>query len=331
MKVINADAEYLNSSNLHPYQFMEMAGRTCYKSEDKITDISASKFVSGLLKAGHTAMLEHAHIIIQTTKEHALQFTEMLHKLNYYQNNGNYSNFINISVNGRSNEIGNFISGSFRAFIQLLDVVDDYQLEYVLHQHFPELFKAPIDDWECDIECAVLSRDEFIDAVRYAYCFTDKNETANRIISKHLTHTIKFTCDRGVSHEFVRHRLASFAQESTRYCNYSKDKFGNEITFIRPSYWSLRPKEMQMWEELCKSAETTYFNLINNGAAPQEARAILPNSLKTELIVTATEVEWQHIINLRYHGTTGKPHPQMLEVMIYAYPQLKAKSDGRLK
>lgn len=179
--------------------------------------------------------------------------------------------------------------------------------------------------------CKIISRSEFIDAVREAYCYVDGGEIANSVIRKHLVHTIKFTCDRGVSHEFVRHRPASFAQESTRYCNYSKDRFGNEITVIRPCYWSADSMQMGMWKTLCEFSENTYFNLLNNGASPQEARSVLPNSLKTELIITATEEEWQHIINLRYHGTTGKPHPQMYEVMEIAYPQLVEKSYGRLK
>lgn len=323
MKVINANAIYLDPAEMHPYQFIELAGRTCYKSENKMTESSAKKFVSNLLNAGHTAMLEHAHIILQTTREHALQFVDKL--------NDSYRKYINISINYRSAEAGTFISGSFRTFIQLLETVNDYQIQLVLHRHYPELFESPDMNVECDIECMLLSRDEFIDAVRDAYCYADNNNIANSIIRKHITHTIKFICDRGVSHEFVRHRPASFAQESTRYCNYSNDKFGNEITVIRPCYWADDSKQMKLWKIACDFAESKYFDLLISGATPQEARSVLPNSLKTELIITATEDEWQHIINLRYHGTTGKPHPQMYEVMEIAYPKLIYNSNSRLK
>lgn len=323
MKIIDANAQYLNPSGLHPYQFMEMAGRTCYKSEDKITDMSSVKFVSNLLKAGHTAMLEHAHIILQTTAEHASLFVEKL--------NDSHKKYLNITINHRSCDEGTFISGSFRTFIQIFESVDDYQIQSVLHKHYPELFKAPDMDLECDVDCIVISREEFIHAVICAYCYKDGGEIRDAVIRKHLVHTIKFTCDRGVSHEFVRHRPASFAQESTRYCNYSNDKFGNEITVIRPCYWKEAAMQMRMWEDSCTAAETSYFDLLNCGATAQEARSVLPNSLKTELIITATEDEWQHIINLRYHGTTGKPHPQMFEVMEIAYPQLIQTSCNRLK
>ena len=152
------------------------------------------------------------------------------------------------------------------------------------------------------------------------------------VLRKHLTHTVVFTCDRGVSHEFVRHRPCSFAQESTRYCNYSHDKFGNEITVIEPCYWAdgKNPGMFAKWKEACEAAEKAYFEMTADGAAPQEARSILPNSLKTELVMTATEDEWQHIVNLRHHGTTGSPHPQMKEVMAIAMPLLAEASDGRI-
>ena len=136
---------------------------------------------------------------------------------------------------------------------------------------------------------------------------------------------------RGFSHEFVRHRVASFAQESTRYCNYSKDKFGNEITVIEPCFWNSKPEAYNVWKNICQDCETVYFNLLRGGSTPQEARTVLPNSLKTEIVVTATEKEWQHIVNLRYLGTTGTPHPQMKEVMSLAIQDLAMQSGGRIK
>lgn len=133
---------------------------------------------------------------------------------------------------------------------------------------------------------------------------------------EHASVTVKFVCDRGVSHELVRHRLASFAQESTRYCNYSKNDFGSEITFIIPEYISYGSEGFKIWKEQMKSAEKTYFDLLNFGLSPQEARAVLPNSTKTEIIMTANLREWLHFFKLRVEGTTGTSHPQMLEVAV---------------
>lgn len=151
------------------------------------------------------------------------------------------------------------------------------------------------------------------------------------IVNKHeamLEHayiTVKFICDRGVSHELVRHRIASFAQESTRYCNYSKDKFGNEITVIEPAFWDKDMEKYWMWKASCEQAEKYYFSLLEIGATPQEARSVLPNSLKTEIIVTMNIREWRHFFDLRACGKTGKPHPQMLELTIPLLNELKSK------
>jgi len=132
-------------------------------------------------------------------------------------------------------------------------------------------------------------------------------------VIEHASMSVRFICDRGVSHELVRHRLASFSQESTRYCNYSKDKFGNEITVISPCFWPEEPHRYEKWLEACEVAERTYFDLLDDGATPQEARSVLPNSLKTEIVVTANLREWRHIFKMR---CSVKAHPQMREVMI---------------
>ena len=195
MKIINAGFEiirpHMDGTEARDtiYQLIEQAGRTCDKSEDKITPESAAKFVAGMVKRGHEAMLEHASM------------------------------------------------------------------------------------------------------------------------------TVKFIVDRGVSHELVRHRLASFAQESTRYCNYSKDKFGNEITVIRP-LWLQDDLARDIWEAACENAEVMYFHLLEEGWTPQQARSILPNSLKTEVIMTANMREWRYFFRLRAAGKTGAPHPQMSEVAV---------------
>lgn len=129
--------------------------------------------------------------------------------------------------------------------------------------------------------------------------------------------TVHFVCDRGVSHEFVRHRTMSFAQESTRYCNYSKDKFGNEITFIHPCWIEDNQDTYDRWcfYESLNKAEEVYFRLLKHGWTPQQARAVLPNSLKTELVMTGFVSDWEHFFRFRSRiAETGKPHPQAQEL-----------------
>lgn len=135
--------------------------------------------------------------------------------------------------------------------------------------------------------------------------------------------TVKFTVDRGVSHEMVRHRIASFAQESTRYCNYGSGKFGNEITVIEPMGLTL--EQMERWKLTCQWAEAGYLSLLEDGVLPQMARSVLPNSLKTEIIITANPREWRHILTLR---TADAAHPQMREVMIPLLSELKSLVPG---
>ena len=137
-------------------------------------------------------------------------------------------------------------------------------------------------------------------------------------VIEHEKISVRVVCDRGVSHEIVRHRIASYSQESTRYCNYSKEKFGRELTFIKPVFWEEDSKEYQLWKNLMKKTEASYNELIEMGAAPQEARSILPNSLKTEIVITMNLREWRHFFRLR---TSKKAHPQMRQIsrMILEY------------
>jgi thymidylate synthase (FAD) len=139
-------------------------------------------------------------------------------------------------------------------------------------------------------------------------------------VLEHYSFTVKFICDRGVSHEIVRHRMASYCQESTRYCNYSKDSFGNEITFIDPCFYKKDDLRRCNWLIACSSAEGRYFELLADGATPQEARAVLPHSLKTELIMTANLREWRHFLKLR---CSKAAHPQIREVANLLLAQLK--------
>lgn len=173
---------------------------------------------------------------------------------------------------------------------------------------------------------------------------------------EHAHMTVRFIVDRGISHELVRHRIASFAQESTRYCNYHKEKFGDEITVIEPSFFDDIPddrketilnalnstgdevddpfkdfeptdhdRQYANWYMGCEECETAYFMMLDLGSTPQEARDVLPNSLKTEIVMTANMREWRHFFKLRAAGVTGKPHPQMHDIAMRLLNECKKK------
>ena len=267
MKLIKPSVEIIKQEKydlLHVFKFIELAGRTCYKSENKITEDSASEFVDRMIKSGHGAMLEHGTI------------------------------YLTIPVSDISNPIiYKYILNSYsKIFI-------DFTNSYITTNY------------------RVLIENNWLDDLKYIsepYLFHTKRTT------------VKFICDRGVSHEFVRHRVFSFAQESTRYCNYSKDKFNNELTFIIPC-WIKNLKEgnyyayceynnskndaSKRWFDSCMSSEFVYINLIEEGWKPQEARTILPNSLKTELIMTGFDSDWQNFFKLR---CAPNAHPQAKEL-----------------
>lgn len=147
----------------------------------------------------------------------------------------------------------------------------------------------------------------------YIFFISKLIERGHEAMLEHFNISVKFICDRGVSHELVRHRLASFAQESTRYCNYGKN---DSISVINPLHglgWNINDEANKCWIKAMHEAEVQYLNMIKAGVSPQEARSVLPNSLKTEIIVTANLREWRHILSLRAAKTA---HPQMRELMV---------------
>lgn len=141
-------------------------------------------------------------------------------------------------------------------------------------------------------------------------------------VLEHEKITVIITCDRGVTHELVRHRIASYSQESTRYCNYTNEKFGSELTFIAPCFWVEDDPRYIVWKGQMERIEDSYNQLIEAGASPQEARSILPNSLKTEIAVTMNIREWRHFFKLR---TSMAAHPQMREVANMLLASFKEK------
>ena len=144
----------------------------------------------------------------------------------------------------------------------------------------------------------------------------------------HETMTVLFTVDRGVTHEMVRMRDASFAQESTRYCNYGNSKFDAGVMFIKPHFFDKNSREYIRWLELCNESEDAYLDLVNGfSATPQEARGVLANAVKADIVITAQLGEWRHIFKLRACDSTGPAHPQMKEVMVPCLQDAKAMFD----
>lgn len=156
-------------------------------------------------------------------------------------------------------------------------------------------------------------------AERFIKSLMNKN---HKSVLEHAKVTIRVICDRGVTHEIVRHRMASYSQESTRYCNYSKDKFGNEITVIKPCFLEENTKKYYLWLKTCENCEKAYFEMLNMGMTPQEARDILPNSLKTEIVMTMNISSWRNFLELR---NSKAAHPQMREVASMIYDEFEQK------
>ncbi|MDD6794235.1 MAG: FAD-dependent thymidylate synthase [Clostridiaceae bacterium] len=180
---------------------------------------------------------------------------------------------------------------------------------------------------------AIIKKIEKIGRVCYKSEGNIKEESAERFIKniikrghesviEHVSLSVRIVCDRGVTHEIVRHRVASYSQESTRYCNYSNEKFGNELTFIKPCFWDEDSENFKVWKDSMRMVENNYLSLMKNGAKPEEARSILPNSLKTEIIVTMNLREWRHFFKLRCDIAA---HPQMREVAKMILKEFKNK------
>ena len=283
------------------YRQIEMAGRTCYKSEDKITETSAKEFVDRMIKSGHGAMLEHGTIYLYIPYD--------------------------------SKQEGN----SYVWDDQTDRHYDPYVLKYQNNAHtevcYDEDFNAYITT-----NLRVLVENGWMDDLKYLSIPTEYH--ARRI-------TVKFVCDRGVTHEFVRHRVFSFAQESTRYCNYSKDKFGSEITCILPPWIDANDPNLNTGHGYCEDewgnllteyyykvtdkgiddgiilnpvrtylvalehSEKLYFSLLTSGWKAQEARAVLPTAVKAELVMTGFVDDWKHFFHLR---TAAGAHPQAREL-----------------
>lgn len=303
MKLIRPCAEKIIESN--PYKLVELVGRTCYKSESNITEDSCYDFVSRLIKRKHLAMLEHARITFFLSFEDdnsrsRFSFAEMCKNIPevYISNHVEYHKSLGHIINVSLSHLYNNQWDTYAAY-QLFPI-----LRAIIEKHYSiTLSTTPysIENFQYMYSIADIEIVDDIDEVLYV---------VNPQLFKF--ETLKFTCDRGVSHELVRHRCA-VAQESTRYCDYSKDKFGGELTFIPPDeYYTWIPGKQKDFQEFLTTCEHRYLYEISKGKlTPQIARGFLPHFLKTEVILTMNLDRWKHFFNLRLFGTTGAPHPDM--------------------
>lgn len=264
MKLIESKAEYIpQEEGLEGiFKQIEICGRTCYKSLDKMKEGSARGFVGRMINSNHTAMLEQGTVYLAIKWWHIFKFFKYL--FNPYSKVHKFK----------------YVTTNYR----------------VLYEH----------NWIKDLQ--------------YICSPTKSHERR---------YTFKLITDRGVSHELVKHRVFSFAQESTRYCNYSKDKFGNEISYIIPSWYpEASVQQQEAFMQIMKATEDYYMALLgqwdekkpdrrfktgfkNNPLTPQQARQVLPNALKTEVCMTGFASDWRFFFDLRFYGETGKPHPDM--------------------
>lgn len=265
MKLIKADFNIIEQGPGIDgvYKIIEQAGRTCYKSEDKITEDSAKEFVDRMIKSGHGAMLEHGTVYL------AIPISEWRCTDDYRDSyiSNPYSNVNDSLVDWENNEGTVYITTNLRVLVD--------------------------NGW--------------LDDLQYICEPTKFHE--KRV-------SVKFICDTGVSHEFVRHRVFSFAQESTRYCDYTKSRFNRELTFIKPLWISNIPitditEDEKVFIEYLKDVEDTYFFLRDSNWTPQEARAVLPKCVKTELVMTGFVSDWKHFFALR---DAASAHPQAQEL-----------------
>ena len=297
MKLIKPKAELLlQQPGLEGvYKQIELAGRTCYKSTDKITEDSAKPFVDRMINSNHLAMLEHGTVYLEFLYEQPIKVTHSDGTSDVYDDTEIYNTLVD-----------KYTKNPYSKVVERYAGLGGY-IVYITTNF------------------RVLVENGWLDDLKYICEPTEYHEKR---------YTFRLTTSIGVTRELNRHRVNSIAEQSTRYCNYSKDKFGGEVTFCIPSWLDLKegsynwldyyndefrvvdlssPMEDQFVAYLF-AASNQYIELIDQGWQPQQAREVLPLCTATEIIHTAFASDWKHFFDLRYFGTTGKPHPNMIEL-----------------
>lgn len=271
MKLIESSVSIIEQGPglMGAYKMAEIAGRCAYKSENRMTNDSAKRFVEAMCKSNHGAVLEHGTIYLH------FRYNSPINDINYL----------------KLTEIERFYRNN--PYSKVVNKTQD---------HFNH-------DVYITTNCRVIFENDRNDDLRYLCEPTKHHE--RRV-------TARFICSRSVSHEVVRHRKFSFLQESQRYCMYSKERMGGEITYIIPEWVkSLEEYKEGMnaekkWHKTLQECEHAYMCLVNEcNKKAEEARGVLPNDCKTELIMTGFISDWKHFFDLRSKGTTGKPHPDI--------------------
>lgn len=329
MKIINAGYKVIEEPSIT--KKIEKIARVCYKSEDKIADGTDIKMIQSLLKRQHTAMLEHASIILEVgEQEYMLVETIRSMMENMIEDGGEsnkkcYLRYTNECINGDVDNLHYVVSGNIRAWYEFMVFANSVC-------GLPENLYEIINDQVGQVLCINLEKfdtmvfDTYEEEEFYAKVITDITTLSYGERMIHETFSVLFTVDRGVTHELVRMRDCSFAQESTRYCNYNLGKFSNEITVIEPCFFEKGTFAYDVWQAGCEFAEEQYMILTEEAkATPQQARDILPTSVKADIVMTTYLAEWKHIFNLRACDSTGPAHPQMKEVMIPLFKEMRKK------
>ncbi|MBU0665063.1 MAG: FAD-dependent thymidylate synthase [Proteobacteria bacterium] len=272
---------------------LEACGRICYKSEEKISEGSALPFVKKIAEHGHNSVMEMAVVTLrlQCSSQQIADFLRCQPKF-----------FVVDLV-----ENGLLVTGSIRAFREL-------------YLSFPEiaLAQAMVDflgashSYLLEGVWQPLTRQGVLSIAVEKMTLEQVEQLEPFLLLRHRFLSVKFIVNRAVTHEIVRHRPCSFLQESQRYCRYSQDKFGNQVTFIRPLFFVPDSAEYKLWQQAMELTEDLYLQLLET-STPQAARTVLPNSCKTEIIVYCNLAEWKHIFRLR---TSPAAEPSMREVMI---------------
>ena len=296
MKVIDPHFEILEDLDLQSLaERIEACGRICYKSEDKISPESAEPFIRNIIKHGHNSVTEMAVLTLRIRYD-SESFTSQLFHL--------VPKFLHIDKVEKKELL---VTGSVRAFRELYQANPSVKMVKAiaefLGRHHP-LF------YEDLLPTRGLVKQEGVQVEKVALEAVEALPAD--LLAKHRHVAVLFIVNRAITHEIVRHRPVSYLQESQRYCRYSQDKFGSEVTFIKPMFFKKGSQEYSLWEEAMRETEKIYLKLLET-SSPQAARTVLPNSCKTELITFANLLEWLHIFKLR---TSKGAEPSMREVMI---------------
>jgi len=272
---------------------IEYCGRICYKSEDRITQESALPFVAKMAGHGHNSVLEMGVVTLEISADDSAVNDLFLRQPKY------------LHISREENHL--LITASIRAWRELLLYQPDCAIVRaacaLLNCRHPYFFSAVLPEGGLAAVPGITVRKAPLEEI--------ERMSADKM-AKHRHVAVKFVVSRAVTHELVRHRPCAFLQESQRYCRYSDDKFGSEVTFIKPMFWAEDSGEYAVWQQAMQETERHYLRLLETSTA-QAARTVLPNSCKTEIIVYANVEQWRHIFKLR---CAKAAEPSMREVMV---------------